>query len=350
MTFISSASMMSTLRSSVMSAQAQLSQAQTEISTGTLADVGLTLGQGTGAELSLKSQIDQLNGYTSSNSGASTRLSATAGALTSMLASAQSLSAALVTASSTGETSGGLQTTATNALQSLMSQLNTSVAGQSIFGGINTSATPIANYFSTQPSAAKQAVDSAFQQQFQTSQTSAAASSIGGTDMQSFLSNQFASLFSDANWQGTWSSASTTTLQSTIAPSQTTSTSVSANSTAFRQITEAYTMLSEFSGSNLSSSARAAVVSTASQLLNSGTAALIDTQDSVGATQNAITAANSQIGSQVSVMQTNVSNLDSVDTYALSSQVTALQTQLEASYELTSRLQSLSLTNYLTSG
>ena len=68
----------------------------------------------------------------------------------------------------------------------------------------------------------------------------------------------------------------------------------------------------------------------------------------MGATQDAISSANSQISSQVSVLQSNVSDLDSVDTYALSSQVTTLQTQLEASYELTSRLQDLSLTNYLT--
>ena len=47
------------------------------------------------------------------------------------------------------------------------------------------------------------------------------------------------------------------------------------------------------------------------------------------------------------MLQTHVSDATSVATYALSSRVTALQTQLEASYELTSRLQSLSLVNYL---
>ena len=252
-------------------------------------------------------------------------------------------------ASSSGADTTSLQATAQSALQSLISGLNTSVGGESVFGGINTSATPIANYFSTTTSAAKQAVDNAFSQTFGTSQTSNDASSISGTAMQSFLSNQFSSLFSDSNWQGTWSSASDTTLQSTIAPSQTTSTSVSANSTAFRQIAEAYTMLNEFTGSNLSSSAVSTVVSTASQLLSSGMAALTDVQDTVGSTQDAVSSANSQISSQVSVLQTSVSDLDSVDPYALSSQVTSLQTQLEASYELTSRLQSLSLTNYLTS-
>ena len=50
------------------------------------------------------------------------------------------------------------------------------------------------------------------------------------------------------------------------------------------------------------------------------------------------------------LLSSTASNLDSVDTYALSSQVTQLQTQLEASYSLTSRLQQLSLVNYLTAG
>ena len=347
MTYISSTSLLSSLRTSVLQAQTQLSQDQTEISTGTLADVGLSLGAGTGNELSLKSQIDELNGYSDGNNSATTRLSSTTNVLSTLVSSAQSMSASLITASTSGGTTAALQTTATDALKSLISGLNTSVAGESIFGGINTIAVPVADYFSNSTSAPKQAVDNAFQG-YLTSQGTT-ASSISGSQMQSFLSNQFAALFSDTNWQGTWSSASDTTMQSTIAPSQTTSTSVSANNTAFRQITEAYTMLSEFSGSNLSSSAVSAVVSTASQLLNSGTSSLIDLQDTVGATQDAISSANSQISSQVSVLQSNVSDLDSVDTYSLSSQVTALQTQLEASYELTSRLQALSLTNYLTS-
>ena len=353
MTYISSASLLSPIRASVLQAQMQLTQDQTEVSTGTLADVGLSLGEGTGKELSLKSQIDELNGYSNSNSAATTRLAATSNALSAMVSSAQSISADLVTASSSGQTTAGLQATAMSALQSLISGLNTSVGGESVFGGINTSVAPITNYFSTPTSGPKQAVDSAFQTYLTSQSTS--ASSISGTQMQSFLSNQFASLFSDANWQNTgtnggWSSASSTTMQSAIAPSQTASTSVSANATPFRQITEAFPMLSEYTGSNLSSSAMSAVVSTASQLLSSGMAGLTDLQDAVGVTQNAISSANSQISSQASVLQSNVSDLDSVDTYALSSQVTTLQTQLEASYELTSRLQSLSLTTYLTTG
>ena len=348
MTYISTLSMTSPLRSSVLQAQSALTQAQTEISTGAPADLGLTLGANTGTSLSLTSQIDELNGYTSSNATAATRLSTTANTLETLLTSAQSMSSSLISASTAGGDTSALQDSATSALQELISGLNTSVGNQSIFGGINTAQTPIADYFSSQTSAAKQDIDQAFSTTFSTSPTSSGASSIDGTDMQSFLDNQFAAQFSDSTWQSNWSSASDTTMQSAITPSQTVSTSVSANNTAFRQIAEGYTMLSEFSGSNLSDSAKAAVVSTASGLINSGIAALTNLQSTVGVSQSAVTDANSQISSQVSVLQSNASNLDSVDTYALSSQVTQLQTQLEASYELTARLQDLSLTTYLT--
>ena len=349
MTYISTLSLTAPLQTSVLQAQAALSTAQTEVASGAPADIGLTLGGQTGTELSMKSQIDELNGYSDSNGVVAPRLSATSTALTSLLSSAQTIASDLTTAASAGGSTTTLQTSGTDALQALISGLNTTVGGESVFGGINTSATPIADYFSTQTSTAKQAVDSAFTEAFGTSQTSTDASTITGTQMQSFLSNQFASLFDSSNWQSDWSSASSTTMQSAISPTQTTTSSVSANETAFSQIAEAYTMVSEFTGSNLSSSAQSAVVSTATTLLNSGIAALTNLQTNVGVAQSAVDDANTQLTAQVSVLQTNVSNLDSVDTYALSTQVTNLQDQLEASYELTSRLQDLTLTNYLSS-
>ena len=308
------------------------------------------MGGRTGYSLSLKSQTDHLGTYTATNAVAATRLSTTSSALDSMLSSAQSLSAALVSAKSAGGSTTTLQASATAALQSLVSGLNTSVGGQAIFGGIKTDAAPVADYFSTTTSSAKQAVDGAFQQAFGTSQTSTDASSISGTDMQSFLSNQFAGLFSDGAYQSTWSSASSTTIQTAISPSQTMATSVSANSSAFQKLTQAYTMLTEFTGSNLGADARAAVVSTASALVSSGISDLTNLQSGVGVAQSAITSADNVMSTQVDVLKSSVSNLESVDTYALSSTVTTLQTQLEASYSLTSRLQQLSLVNYLTSG
>ncbi len=348
MTTISTLSLTSPLRQSVNQAQAALTQAQTEVSSGTYADLGLQLGARTGQTLSFESDIDSLNNFTTSNASATTRLAATSNALTGMLSSAQSIQSDLITASSAGGTTSALAATATGALQGLISGLNTSAGGQSVFGGINSGVSPIADYFSTPTSTAKSDVETAFQTYLTNTGTTPAT--ITGAQMTTFLHGAFSQTFTGSNGQWSWSSASSQTISSTVAPSQTLTTSVSANQSSFQQIAQAYTMLTEFTGSSLNADAQAAVVSSASALMSTGIGNLTNIQAGVGAAQAEVSTADTQLASQVGVLQTNVSDATSVDTYALSSQVTALQTQLEASYELTSRLQSLSLVNYLPTG
>ena len=335
---------MTPIRTSVSQAQAALTQAQTEISSDAPADLGLTLGGQTGTALSFRSEIDSLNTYSGSNTVATTRLSATSNALDTMLTSAQGIDSTLSTALTAGGSTSGLASSASAALESLIGGLNTTVGGQAVFGGINTGTTPITDYTST--SKAKAAVDSAYQTFI--ADNGGDPSKITGTQMQTFLSGTFSTLFSGSGWSD-WSQASSTTISSTVSPSQTLTTSVSANQGTFQQLAQAYTMLTEFVGSDLSSDAQSAVVSTAKSLMGTGVSSLTDVQTNVGVAQSQISAATTQISAQVDMLKSNVSDLTSVDTYALSSQVTALQTQLEASYELTNRLQSLSLVNYLSS-
>ena len=347
MTTISSLSLSAPMRQSVQQLESQLSQVQTEISSGLPADLGLTLGANTGTVLSLESETDQLDGYTASNNVASTRLGTTNTALTSLLTTAQGVSADLVSASGVGGTST-LQAAAQAALQSLAAGLNTSAGGQYVFGGINTTQAPSANYTASPTSAAKTAVDTAFQNYFQTSQTSSGASAISAADLTKFLNDSsFTGIFTGGG-AGTSQSASATTLQTAISPSQTISTSVSAKSDAFNELSQGYAILDEFTGgSTLSSDAQAAAVSQATTLINAGIAGLTNIQSGVGVAQTAISDANTQLSAQSSLLKGSVSDMTSVDTYALSSQVTTLQNQLEASYSLTSRLQQLSLVNYL---
>ena len=352
MSYISSNSISMSMRSSVLNLQSQLARTQTEISSGVSSDLGLALGAQSGTSVSLKNETDQLASYTNTNALATTRLGATSTALDSMLSAAQSMSASLVTAASAGGSTTALTATATSNLRALVAGLNTSAGGQFVFAGLKTDTTPIADYFSAN-SAAKSAVDSAFQQQFGTSQGSAGAASISGSDMTSFLATKFAPLFSGGNWSGasgTWSSASSQTITSSISTSQSTTTSVSANDAAFQSLAQGYTMLTEFTGANMSADARAAVVAKAQTLISAGIAGLTNAQSSVGTAQAAISAADTQNAAQVTVLKTNVSSLDGVDTYALSTKLTTLQTQLQSSYEITNSLAKLSLVNYFTNG
>ena len=347
MVYISSTSLMSSMRQTIMSAQSNLSTAQTELSSGTYADLGLSLGEGSGQVLSLAQEKNRLSAYTAGNAAAATRLTATDTAMTSLQTTASSFLASLTAAASAGTLTSTMQDTASGNLASLISTLNTTVGGEAIFGGINTANLPMTTYTTDPASANKTAIDNAFSAAFATSQTSSDASAITPDQMTSFLNGSFADLFSASSYGSTWSSASDQTQTTQVSATQTVTSSVSANNAAFRGLAQAYSMVSELTGSNVSAATQEAVVAAATSVLTKAMGGLTDTQASVGLAQNAITDANTRITAQTSLLSSENDSLTSVDVYALNSKITSLQTQIEASYKLTSSLQQLSLVNYL---
>src|SRR4029077_7309059 len=155
-------------------------------------------------------------------------------------------------------------------LQSLISGANTTSGNQYVFGGINSAVAPLADYYSSPASAAKTAIDQAFQTTFGVLPTDPGAANISASDVQSFLSGPFAALFQGASWSADWSSASSVNTSVAIEPGQIVTTSTTANQSGFQQLAQFYTMLSEFGGSALSSDARQAVVTAASSLVSQG--------------------------------------------------------------------------------
>jgi hypothetical protein len=240
-----------------------------------------------------------------------------------------------------------LQTMGQSALQGLIASTNATSGDQYVFGGINSSVAPMANYFSTPTSAAKTAVDNAFQTAFGVLPTDPAAAAITPAQMQTFLSGPFAALFSGANWTSDWSSASSTNTTAEIAPGQTVTTSTNANQPGFQQLAQAYTMLSEFGGSQLSASAQQAVASAAESLIAQGQASLTNAQAELGPSQSAVTDANNSMGSQLTILQQQVDNVDNVNQDATAAKITSLTTQIQMAYELTARIQQLNLAQYL---
>lgn len=347
MTYISTASASLMLRQSVLRLQTACAKAQTEVSTGKVADLGLALGFNTGRTVSLTQDQSQLQAITDTNAVVSTRLTATQTALDSTSTTAQSLSNALIAGGSDATSGAAFVAQAKAALQSLTGALNTSVDGQYIFAGINTDAQPVADYFQTPAGASKQAVDDTFSTTFGFSQTDPAAANIGATDMQGFLDTQFNSLFQGGAWSATWSQASDQTQTSRISPSQSAETSVSANRSGFQKLAQAYTVIAEFGGGNLGAAATAAVRSTAQRLISAGMADLTAAQAGVGVTQAAITQSNSTMATQMDLMTTSLGDLENVDPYEASTRVSNLQTQVQASYQLTAQLHNMTLLNYL---
>jgi flagellar hook-associated protein 3 FlgL len=53
------------------------------------------------------------------------------------------------------------------------------------------------------------------------------------------------------------------------------------------------------------------------------------------------------MSSQMTILQTQIGNMDDVSADAVATQISLLQTQIQTAYELTSRIHSLSLAQYL---
>jgi flagellar hook-associated protein 3 FlgL len=357
--FVSTHYLANSLVQPVMRAQSQLTTAMTELSTGQYADLGLQLGDQSGYELSLKEQVQQLQALTTGNSVVASTMSTAQNALTSIATSAQTTMQNLAgwTPGSIGAGSQ-LQLSGQTALQDLISSANATSGDVYVFGRINSSGPPMADYYSP-ASAAKTAVDQAFQTEFGCLPTDAAAANITAAKMQSFLIGPFATLFSGTNWTTDWSSASSTNTTAEIAQGQTVTTSTSTTPTAstatdpnpaptaFQRLAEAYTMLAEFGGSQLSSAAQQAVVTTAQPLILQGQTSLTNTQAALGATQSQVTDANNAMSSQLTILQDQLGNFDNVNATTTAAQITRLTNQIQMAYELTSRLSQLNLAQYL---
>jgi flagellar hook-associated protein 3 FlgL len=345
---VSTSSLGSAMLSSMARSQNQLTQLTAESSSGQYADLGLQLGDQSGYELSLRNQTNLLQSLTTANSLTVTSLKTAQAALDAIRTTAESAVSTL-TSTTAGSSSAAttLQSTGTNALQSLISDTNTTANGQYVFAGDNSGVAPMTDYFSSTTSAAKSAIDTAFVNTFGFSPTSASASTISASDMQSFITGTLDPLFSGSNWTDNWSSASSTDVTTQIAPDESATTSTNANQPGFQQLAEGYAMLAEFGGSSLSTAAQQTLITSASSLINQGISSLTTTEATLGAAQTQVTDASTVMSNQLTILQTQVGNLDNVNSQQVATQLNTLSTQLQTAYQLTAQLQKMNLAQYL---
>jgi flagellar hook-associated protein 3 FlgL len=345
--FVSSHYLANSLVLPVTQAQSALTTAMTEESTGQYADIGLQLGDQSGYELSLKERTQELQALTAGNSLVATTLTTAQNALSSIASSAAATLKSLTAWSPSANSGATLQTAGQSALQALIASANATSGSQYVFGGVNSSVAPMSNFYATPASAAKTAVDQAFQTAFGVLPSDPAAASVTASQMQSFLSGPFAALFSGSSWTSDWSSAASVNTTAEIAPGESVTTSTNTNGSAFQQLAQAYTMLSEFGGSSLGAAAQQSVASSASSLIAAGQDSLINSQAGLGAAQSAVTDANSAMSSQLTLLEKQANTLDNVDPNAVAARIASLTSQIQMAYELTARLQQMNLAQYL---
>ncbi len=347
--FVSNMSLQNAMRITVASAQKEMLKVQEESVTGRHADVGAELGAKTARTLNLHRDLQRMESLKSTNALTTQRLAASQAALGQMSTAANDAMGVLIALS--GITSADqLQLAQKNigeALSTFTAAANTSFSGEYLFAGINSDVTPFNDYDQTSPmSDAKTAFDAAFLAHFGFDQTDAAVSTIDSADMQSFI-DTLETDFMGVNWENNWSNASDENMNSRISASETVQSSTNTNVDGMRHMALGLVIGKELLALNISEASRKVVSDAAIDYMGRAVSGIDGERSKLGISESRVTQANTSLDAQITILSTSIKDMEGIDTYEAATRVTTLESQLSLAYTLTSRIQNLSLLNYL---
>jgi flagellar hook-associated protein 3 FlgL len=233
---------------------------------------------------------------------------------------------------------------ANDTLSQLISTGNTAVNGEFLLAGTNVDSQPL-----TDQSASVCATIVSALGDYATS-LGKEISDLTGEEVGTFITDTIEPMFSESAWTDPdtgWSTASSTNMTSRISGSETVTSSANANSEGVRYLALASVMVSALFGQDLSADAQSTVASKAITYAAQGTSVLVTEQSQLGLSQERVSKANDALDAHTTLLQGGLVDLQGVDTYEASTLVNTLQTQLETAHTLVSKLQSMSLVDYL---
>lgn len=348
-TYISTQAASTASRLSILKMQTELAKNTKELSSGRWADVGLELGNKTGRTISLRQDYQRLDAIKDTNGLVASRLDTSQAALDGVLKNAQDFAASLIAVRSGNVGAQVIADDGKNNLQSLIASLNTSINGEYLFAGINTDVRPVTDYYSVPTSATKTAFDTELTN-YCTSVGAAGPADLSASQLDTFIDTNLTTMFNATNWSDPatgWSSASNQNVKSRISTSELIETSANANDPAFRKLAMAYTMVSELANKGLSEKAYQSLIDKSTQLMGEATVDLTVVKARLGTAQERLSNANGRIEAQMDILNRNINDFEQVDPVETQTRISALETQLDMAFSLTSRVQKLSLLNYL---
>ena len=349
MTTISTTSSLATRdasRSMISRTQVDIAKASTEVSSGRNADVGKLLGASTSRLIDLRRMSEELGTITNTNAIVSGHLQTMQSALGEMNTMAQDFFSTASTAQSSPSGRDLLVADAKSKLDRLTSLLSTTFGGAYLFGGENAGVPPVANYLA-QGSSSRAAVSSAFSAVFGVPPDDPSVAGITPAALQTFLSGSFEAEFADPAWGTNFSTASTTSVRSRIAPGEIVETPVSANSKGIRDLMSALVAVIDGGTQQLNAESFAALTSYVSGRTAGAASQIADSQSELGIVQQRVVFANERMSDQSSWLTKSIGTLADVDAAEAATRLSLLSTKLETSYAVTARLQRLSLLNYI---
>ncbi|HEY0121713.1 MAG TPA: flagellar hook-associated family protein [Rhizobium sp.] len=343
LSFISSTAIQNSMRQTIRQAQNEMTDASTEATTGVYADIGVSLGSSTTTSVNLTRDVTRIDAILSSNSVVNQRMTSSQTALSDMSSQAQKFMDQLVALR--GNTDGSsvqlTQQTATATLSSFVADANTMVNGEYLFAGTNTDVQPMADNSAATTTAIQSALSD-----YATAQ-GVAISDLSGDQMNDFITTVVEPMVtSDSSWSS-WSSASDQNMSSRISNSEVIESSTNANATGMRYLALSTTVANALMGQGLSQDALNAVTDQATSYARQAIDGLNNQASQLGLSQARLTDANTSLNAQKTIINTNIGDLTGVDPYEASTKVNSLETQLETAYTIVSKIQQLSLVNYL---
>ncbi|WP_431321419.1 flagellar hook-associated family protein [Rhizobium sp. YTU87027] len=369
--FISSSAIQNAMRLTIRQSQKQLVSSSLEATTGVYADIGASLGSGAAKSVNFTSEISRITALKGSNSVVSARMEASQLGLDSMKTAGDSLVSKLTALQgSQDQTSITVATqSATDALSQLMDTGNSMLNGEYLFSGINTDVQPMTD----QSTAATTAIQTNLEAY--ASGLGKNVSDLTGTEMDTFITDFVQPMFSQDTFDATsspasfppsgaptpvapaayvtppawgdWSSASSQNMTSRISNSEVVTSSTNSNSDGMRYFALASITVSALAGQGLSADALGTVTSKAIGYAAQATTGIVTQASQLGLSQERVEKANDALDAQSSILQNKLVDLQGVDTSEASTLVNTLQTQLETAYTIVSKIQQLSLVNYL---
>ncbi len=332
----------------------QLDTLTAQASTGLVSQTYAGLGGQASVSLDLNAQLNGLQTYQTNIGQATGAMQVTQAAMTQIQAVAAQFVAAMPNLNGLSATEiDSVAAQARAALQQVAGLLNTQDAGNYVFGGQDTANPPIPNAanilssgFYTQIGAAVSGLATNGASATAAATLTIARSNASGTSpFSTYLSRPVSAIGVRIVQTGPDSSVQTGLLAS--GNSVSVSTGSSTTGSYMRDLLRSLATLGSLSSSQASASGFGALVRDTGTSLNGVVSAMASDVGDLGNTQAGLTATKTQLSNTALALTGQLSSIQNVNMAQTLSNLTAIQTQLQASYRLIGSETSLSLVNYL---
>ncbi|KFE35695.1 flagellin [Thioclava atlantica] len=338
-------------RRSVERTTADLQRTSQEVSTGRKADLYADMGSKSAFVLALEDRASSNSHFITSNKLLGSKLEMISSGAASARGAAQDvLGLALANLEHSSSTASTLQQQARAALDTIMTSLNISLDGDHLFSGVASDRPALRGYDSV-----NSATGLSPQDVISGIVGSGPADGTQATSMLAQIDSVFdetnadpAKRFSTTFFQGDTPSTPAPRKTALIGDGETLQYGMQADDPEFRSIIKGLTLLASVDVSKIQDqNAYKSWMAAGVGALSDGVEGLRNSETALGAKQKRLDVKLTQQQSMDAVLNSRLSDYVSVDPYEAATRMTALQTQLNASYSVAAQMSKLSILNYL---